>query len=406
MKYIVTYFFLIASLVFSSCNAQKKIVPVDYDNPYLFNSEIQKKVREDTLSWKYQISSGEYALKGNFHNALRDWSKAFGGADRNFSQSEIDSIHNNYKTVSAKEYIVEQARKYQVIIINEAHNYSSHRVFVTSLLKDLYNEGYTNLGIEALTNGDKRDTLLNTRKYAVLESGYYIKDPNFGKLVRTALKTGYHIFAYEQTGDLNGKEREIAQARNIQKAMQQKPNEKFLIYCGFDHSMEGEHRKWEKAMAGRLKELTGIDPLTINQVKYSERYNRNFNRPLLKALQINTPSVLLDTNNKPLEYIKSNGWSDIAILHPNTRYKKGRPLWLFTGKKKLVKFQNKILPIDYPIMALAFKKHENFQQAVPVDIIELEDKSDNSYFVLDKGTYNVIVTNKKKKSLKYEIEVK
>jgi hypothetical protein len=39
-------------------------------------------------------------------------------------------------------------------------------------------------------------------------------------------------------------------------------------------------------MASRLKEFTGVNPLTINQVKYSERNNSNYNQPLLKALKI------------------------------------------------------------------------------------------------------------------------
>jgi len=397
---------IIFCLLFFTCKSQELPERFEFNNPYKFNSEIEKKVKEDTVNWKYQISASEYAAKGDFKNALRNWSMAFGGADKNYTQTEIDSIKDKFKIVPAKEYIIQQSKNNRVIIINEAHHYSSHRVFTQSLLRDLYKQGYKNLGIEALSNGDKLDTKLNGRGYPIQESGYYIQDPNFGNMVRTALDLGYNVFAYEQTANLNGKEREIAQANNIKKIMNEIPNEKFLIHSGFDHSLEGEHKSWEKAMAGRLKELTGVDPLTINQVKFSERNNRNFNHPLLKALQIEEPSILIDSENNPFQYQKNNSWSDIAVLHPNTSYINERPRWLITDDAKLVEFKNKNLKIDYPIMALAYKKGENIEKAIPIDIVELQNKTDKSYFVLNRGNYIIVVDNSKGKTFKYEIEVK
>lgn len=406
MKFITLINSSIFCLLFLTCKSQELPEQIVFSNPYKFNSEIEKKVKEDTVSWKYQISAGEYASKGNFKNALKNWSMAFGGADKKYNQTEIDSINENYKIVPANDFIIQQSKSKRVIIINEAHHFSSHRVFTQSLLHDLYKQGYRNLGVEALSNGTKFDENLNNRNYAIQESGYYTQDPNFGNMLRTALELGYNVFAYEQTGNLNGKEREITQAKNIQKVMSEKPNEKFLIYCGFDHALEGEHRSWEKAMAGRLKEFTGIDPLTINQVKYSERYNRNFNQPLLKALNIEEPSILIDSNNNAVKYKKRNAWSDIAVLHPNTEYEKERPQWLIKSESKLVEVKNENFEIDYPIMALAYKKGENIRKAIPVDIVELQTKSDKSYFVLDKGYYNIVVDNQKDQSFKYEIEVK
>lgn len=406
MKVITIINSLIFCLIFFNCKSQELPENFEFNNPYKFNSEIEKKVKEDTVSWKHQISAGEYASKGDFKEALRNWSMAFGGVDKNYTQSEIDSIKENYKIVPAKEYIIKQSKRNRVIIINEAHHYSSHRVFTESLLQDLYEHGYRNLGVEALSNGNKLDINLNTRKYTVQESGYYTQDPNFGNMLRTALKLGFNVFAYEQTGNLNGKEREIAQAKNIQKIMNERPNEKFLIYCGFDHALEGEHSNWGKAMAGRLKEFTGIDPLTINQVKYSERYNQSFNQPLLKALEIEQPSILIDSGNNPFQYQKKNGWSDIAVLHPNTVFEKGRQQWPFKIDSQLVEVINEKFEIDYPIMALAYKKGENIKDAIPVDIIEIQSKSDKSYFVLDKGDYNIVFDNQRDQSFKYEIEVK
>jgi hypothetical protein len=41
------------------------------------------------------------------------------------------------------------------------------------------------------------------------------------------------------------------------------------------------NKSWEKAMAGRLKEKTGIDPFTIDQVAYSEKGERKFLSPYI-----------------------------------------------------------------------------------------------------------------------------
>ena len=142
--------------------------------------------------------------------------------------------------------------------------------------------------------------------------------------------------SYEQTTNSNGKPREIEQAKNIQKVIQSRPNEKFLIHSGFDHALEGKHNYWEKAMAGRLTEFTGINPLTINQVVYSEKSKPEFNHPLLKAFNIKESSIIIDKENNPLRYDRGEAWNDLAVFHPTTKYVNNRPKWLFEyGNKNI-----------------------------------------------------------------------
>src|SRR5690606_16211426 len=117
---------------------------------------------------------------------------------------------------------------------------------------------------------------------------------------------------YEAHPDFREKEREIDQARNIQKMMEKYPDEKFLVYCGHGHVYEGSVNRWEKAMAGRLKEYTNEDPLSINQDYYSEKSNPIYNPPLLKAVDIDQPSVLLDENDQVLNIQRDESWVDIA----------------------------------------------------------------------------------------------
>lgn len=151
--------------------------------------------------------------------------------------------------------------------------------------------------------------------------------------------------------------------------MRQHPAEKFLIYCGFDHGMEGEHKQWGKAMAGILSEYTNTDPITINQTAYLEKSKPEFNRPFLKALNIQEASILMDSTGNPYKYERGKGWFDIVVFHPNTHYINDRPYWLFEYGNQNVAISVLDIDINYPLMVLAYKKGEDINYGVPMDII-------------------------------------
>ncbi|MBQ4802395.1 hypothetical protein J8L88_05955 [Aquimarina sp. MMG015] len=389
-----TFYLLIAVVFFTSCKEEKIIEQVDFKTKYMFSSEIESQLAKDTVSWKYQIAASQYATKGDYKNAMNQWDIAMGIKRKGFTEDRVDSINQKYTKVNANDYILEQAEKNQVIIINEAHHNSFHRSFTKSLLKQLYDLGYKNLGLEALSYKDDLDSLNNIRKYPIQKTGYYTKDPQFGNLIREALEIGYTLFPYEtKNEEVNGKPREIDQAKNIQKAIEAKPNEKFLIHCGYDHALEGNYDYWEKAMAGRLTEYTGIDPLTINQVKYSQQSTSEYNFPLLNALDIKESSVIIDKKGKPLKHKKGDAWSDIAIFHPTSTYINNRPDWLFKNGNQNVTINLEKIQIEFPIMVLAFKEGENINMAVPIDITEVKSSKETCNLGLKKGTYTIVITN-------------
>lgn len=398
-------FYLLAIISFINPNDDEKriIEKIDFKTSYEFSADIESIfAEEDTSSWRYSLAASQYAMKGDHQNALRIIDLEEQETEEEIiTKEELASINLNYSKVGAKDYIVEQAQSHQVIIINEDHQNPFHRVFTKSLLKELYDNGYKNLGLEALSNGGIADSMLSLRKYPIQKTGFYTKEPQFGDLIRTALSIGYNVFPYENVSHSNGKQREIEQAKNIQKIIDSKPNEKFLIHCGFDHVLEGTMKGWEKAMAGRLTEYTGINPLTINQVEYSEKSNPEFNHPLSKALNIKESSVMIDKEKQALKYEEKEAWTDIAIFHPNTQYIDNRPNWLFTNGNKNVSIQLTDIDIEYPVMVLAFKKGEYIHQAVPMDIVEISQKTDKCTLGLKQGVYEIIVTNKKD-SFKFE----
>ena len=61
--------------------------------------------------------------------------------------------------------------------------------------------------------------------------------------------------------------------------------------------------------------------------------------------------------------------------------------------------------VEFPVMILAFKKGEDINFAIPVDITEIENKTDNCNLGLKNGTYGIVVTNGKQ-SFKFEEKVK
>jgi hypothetical protein len=400
--------FIILTIIglLTSCNEEKKVIEIiDFATEYKFSSEIEEKVAQDSVPWKYQFSASDYAIKGDYNNALIHWDLAMGTRVKSYSKLQIDSINQKYSKIKAIDYIIEQAKQNKIIIINEAHHSSFHRVFTKSLLQKLFDVGYKNLGLEALGNGEYLDSTLNSRKYPILETGHYIKDPQFGNLVREALEIGYELFAYENMGKGSGQQREIEQAKNIEKKIKSKANEKFLIHCGFDHALEGTHDFWEKAMAGRLTDYTSINPFTINQVFYSEKSKPEYNHPLLKALDIKESSVIIDKDNNPFKYEQGKAWTDIAVFHPNTNYIDGKPNWLFKNGNKNISISLRDIQIEFPVLVLAYKQGENIDLAVPIDITEVKNEAENCHLGLKTGTYDIVVTNRNE-SVKFEQIVK
>ncbi|WP_445386250.1 hypothetical protein ACT6NV_05465 [Robiginitalea sp. IMCC44478] len=389
----------------SSCGEEKREPEeIDFTTNYKLSSEIEEWVKNDTTGWKYQVSAVDYATKGDHKNALMQWDMAMGGRELNYTESEIDSINKLYRKVPAHDYILERAKNEQIIIINEAHHNSFHRFFTKSLLKDLFELGYKNIGLEALLNGTDKDSLLSEREYPITSTGMYISEPQFGNLVRDALEIGYNVFPYEQTSDVNNTEREIEQARYIEEVIRSKPGEKFLIHCGYDHAYEGKHGWWGKAMAEQLKEYTNIDPLTINQTSYDEKGDPKFRHPLVKALDPKESIVLLDAENKPVQAKSGEAFTDLTLLHPNTEYEDNRPGWLFHGGNLKTEVDLTEFKSMFPLMVMAFKEGEDINQAVPVDILEVKGENNKAYLALPKGLYTIVVTNKKQ-SFKFKKEV-
>lgn len=382
---------LIATLL--SCQEEvPKFESIKFTNNYPFNNELHQQVKSETSASKHQFAAAKFAKKGAYRLALEQWDLGMPYRSIEYNAQEIDSIQNNFSRIDAKELIISSAKEHRITIINEAHHNSAHRLFTRSLLEGLYKQGYRQLGIEALVP-DENDPELHKRKYAVQGSGYYTSDPQFGNLIREALELGFTLFSYDTFDYGGGRPREIAQAEAIQEVMKNNPNDKVLIHGGFEHAMEGKHKTWELAMAGRIREFTGFDPLTIDQTIYSEKSNPDYNHPLLKAAKVNQPTVLVNASSNPIGYQRGASYMDIAVLHPTTSYVGARPDWLFKAdyKKSILSLEG--LELNFPLMILAFRSNEDIKNAVPVDIVEYESRIEIAQLALLQGHYKIILTD-------------
>lgn len=381
MKYTALFLCLLA-LVHVKTKAQQK------KETYQFASDINKDITKDTLAWKYQLGATAYSFSQHFTKAAQTWDKNGVVVPK---ITGADSLYfKKFKPQNAADYIINRSKREQVIIINEAHHEARHRVFTTALLKGLYHNGYRLLGLEALA-----DTLINKRKFPVVESGFYIQEPQMANLIAEALQIGFTVFGYEASEGKNGKEREIEQAKNIAQVMAKNPGAKVLIHCGFDHVIEGTpgNKNWEKAMAGRLKEYTNIDPLTIDQVSYSPKGDAKYNSPYISLTQRDMPLIMVAADGKTFNGPEGTDRTDCRVIHPVEQLINGRPHWLNQGVQRKSYNIPKAKITSYPALVLAYRLNEYDKNGVPADIIEVTDQEATTNLILAKGTYQLIIKN-------------
>jgi hypothetical protein len=372
---------------------------------YKFSEDIETKMEKDTVPWKTQVGATDYAISGNYKKAMETWDKV---VSQIASISVQDSSYfKEFKSQDAKEYILNRSKKEKIVIINEAHNNSRHRVFTTSLLKGLYKNGYRFLGIEALS-----DTLINQRKFPVLKSGsMYIHESQYSNLIKEALDIGFTLFNYEYkpVKGKTGKDREREQAENIAKVMAQNPNSKFLIHCGYDHLNEGIPgiEEWEKAMAGRLNDLTGINPFTIDQIPGSEKGDLKFNSPYIQMANSKKPVIMVNSKGKTYNGEINDNKADCRIIHPVSVYNNERPDWLtLNGRRKTFHIPTSSIS-EYPVMVMAYRNNEFELEGIPADVTEVTNKDQKVDLVLDKGNYRIIVKNRDYKIIQdYKQQIK
>ena len=143
----------------------------------------------------------------------------------------------------------------QVVMFNTAHHRPEHAYFVGKLLDELYKKGFTYLALESLFDAKP----FRKRGFVTFADGFYVRDPVMSNLINYARSIGFDVISYD-TDDEN---REEKQATNIiSQTFTKNKYSKIVVLAGYDHIKEVSK---PKRMAAYFKEVTGLDPLTIDQ---------------------------------------------------------------------------------------------------------------------------------------------
>lgn len=173
----------------------------------------------------------------------------------------VDSLLNNRKQKNALQEFDSIIKNKQVVMLNEIHWSPKNRILAIKLLNNLKANGFKYFAVEAIETG--KDSILNTRKYPSKDTGYYTREPYFAHLLRIAKNLNFEIVQYDDL--TTNEDRDLAQANNLKKIITKDSNAKIFVYAGIDHILETNPPK--KRMAEHFKELTGINPVTLNQIK-------------------------------------------------------------------------------------------------------------------------------------------
>lgn len=348
--------------------------------PYYFSSQIDSILAADTTPYKFQTASWSLSFIGEYDKALEYKDGQFPNAKSAAPGEEQIATFSKYRAADARDRILKEAASSQVVILNEAHHVSMHRVYLETLLEDLSKLGYRHLGIEAL---DPKDSILSRKRSPGKESGFYIQDPSFGNLIRRAFELDYAVFPYEQYGHDSAQRargRELSQAMNIKRMMDAYPEDKFIIYCGYDHAAEDSLNNFMGLpMAGQLKRLTGIDPFTIDQTVLTEYFL--VGSRYRKLMQINHDAVFTDSSGHYFSQASLPRRMDCNLFHPDTKYIQGRPSWLEREGMRFIELCDEV-SLSYPYLLAVYLEEDDPLTAVPVDLIEIRSEKDRKASVI------------------------
>ncbi len=390
---------IILTILFGlSCNRQS-VKSIEYQsNGYDFNDEII-----NTLNQTEEIAfcATSFSFVSEYELLLKTLEKK-AKPKKVLSDSTWLEITSNYKNIKAEDFILEKAKEHEIIMFNENHFIPKHRNFVKKMLPKLFKLGYRNLAIEAigmLGDGTMYDKELTNRGYPIVHTGHYIKEPEFSLLIREAINLGFNIIGYDEGSSFGygGADREERGAENIISQINNK--DKLIVLCGWDHLKEGNSGTyWDYALAERLKQKTGKDPLTLNQTEYTERFNREFEKPLLQRVEVNESTILVNSNNEPLDLSKDISWYDAFIIHPRTKFVNGIPNWVLEeGEIKEYDFSN--LKIKTPFKIFVFESTDDIKLASPIFVSEVSNINKKIEIPTRGKNIKLIVTNKKESLL-------
>ncbi|NCT68241.1 MAG: hypothetical protein GXC76_11470 [Rhodanobacteraceae bacterium] len=268
------------------------------------------------LSW-FQTFVGDYAGARTMFAVSQPLMKGDSGAP----------MDGGYTAEPALEAITAAAKGRKAVFFNENHSIAQTRTLTVQMLEKLRADGYNTFAAETLYHDDKD---LAKRGYPNSDTGFYTEEPIYAEMVRTALKLGYKVVAYEAESMAMGDAREREQARNLYtRTFAQDPNTRLVVNAGFMHIQKSGKFFDGQAMAQHFATLSGVEPLTVDQTVLIPHEKPIDDHPVYRRIaqdvRFDAPVVFRNASNA-LWSLRPTVF-DISVAFPTEVYRRGRPTW-------------------------------------------------------------------------------
>jgi hypothetical protein len=276
----------------------------------------------------------------------------------------------------AKSALIGLASHSRVLIFNESHSMVGTRAFLIEMLPSLRKLGYNKLALEALYpshNEPAVEERLMKRGYPLDSSkeGFYLREPVYGELIRTALKQGFTLVQYESEATAT-EVREADQARVLARQIQGSPKEKMIVLAGYSHA-------WKSGgwMAERLNRALSGGVASIDQTSGLGGCKKSRG-------QSSEPIVL--------EYPSGQLWAsrddvDVTLIRNTPNDRDNNASWLSLGKlRRRILMPENLCGTHRPCLLEAIS-HREETSAVPADRYVLFGQAERPYLFLEPGEY-------------------
>lgn len=363
----------------------------------------------------YQEDSGKAfrIIFGQYLSWHQTYLGLYADARRSFSIKQEASAEDApppqgvYEAQPAIEAVPALAKDAKAVFLNEAHNAPVTRSLTVPLLAKLRAAGFNTFAAETLYQTDKD---LQKRGYPIAGSGFYTQEPVYGEMVRSALKLGFKVVAYEAESDATGDAREKEQARLLyERTFKRDPKTRLVVNAGYAHIVESGKYLGGRSMAQHFRDIAGVDPLTVEQTMLIEHGLAIEDHPYYRNI-INTESP-----TRPIVFVAKDGspWSlrkgyDVSVIFPLEHLTEDqRPAWLaLDGLRQAYPVSGDMCRSQYPCMVEARYIDES-ESAIPADRVafgffeklDLRERARingaamHSDLYLRPGRYRLTVTN-------------
>lgn len=320
----------------------------------------------------FQVIFGQYlswfqTFIGDYDGAAASFSIAQPPQDDDGSSP----LGGNYAIKPAADVILEMAKTRKAVFFNEAHSAPITRTLTIELLPKLREQGFNYFAAETLYDTD-RD--LQKRGFPTPKSGFYVDEPLYGEMVRTALKLGFKVIAYDVENAGVGDARERAGAESLYNQVFKKdPNARLVVNAGFAHVQKTGKYLGGSSMGEFFKKVSGIDPLTIEQTMLIQHaradQDHQYYLAVMQAHHPQQPSVFVAPDGKTWT-LKPDKY-DMSVFYPQYEVVKQRPDWLtLDGQRTPYAVGSELCRNQFPCMVEARYANES-DDAVAADRVVL-----------------------------------